>query len=154
MTRIMILLSILAILSIAATLNPPVDYPATLDELWYKIESQEYGWTFTPCDVVQAPFFTWQQARAIRRLATEDDGLQLLIIDNRVLSRVLSMGGVRYPNHGTLVISENELFAIVARSFLRPFFDTSKPYYDLCGDASEYPIITGAGVQLLFDEVR
>ncbi len=128
------------------TFGPPVTYPTNLDELYSLIESRANGWVFTECGSVRTPFFGWQQVKLIQRLAIEDNGAGMLIIDNGDLSAVVAIGGVSYPDTGTLTISEDALFMAAIKAAV-----TGDVL--LCG-VDGYPVLYGAGVQGLFDELR
>lgn len=148
MKRILIVVLIAVMVSASAPppkLNPPVAYPANLDELYTLVVTQAYGWTFDAC-LPDAPYITWRMVEKITAAAQDDNESGRLIIDAAKVNEILQRGGVVELPAGTLDIGENEIMLAMIRAALRGGVA-------ICGDADGYPILYGAGVDGMMTEI-
>jgi hypothetical protein len=144
MKRLTIILLIASLLTIAADWQPwtqMLELPRDLDDLYYRIEAQEYGYVWSECEEVSAPYITWGQIVEIGK-ANKDTTGKRVILDQKDLQQILV--GVRVS--GAVNCTEDELF----RQLL---VETVKATYLSCGDEHGYPILYGSGVQNIIDGV-
>jgi hypothetical protein len=145
MKRLTIILLIASLLTIAADWQPwtqMTQFPRDLDDLYYKIEAQEYGYTWTECaQPPAAPFVSWAQIVTISEV-NQDRGQSRVILSRWVAQRVLT--GVTVS--GDIDASEAEVFRLLLGEFVGGGFLS-------CGDADGYPVVHGPGVQRVIDAV-
>jgi len=81
----------------------------------------------------------------VQRMSFDDNGTSQIIIPAADMAMIASIGGVKFPNTGTLRISEDRLFAIVIKHGL-------SGHVLACG-IDGFPVLHGAGVQTMFSEI-
>lgn len=95
-------------------LNDPTIWPDNLDEVFRLIENGEGNWTFEGECPVDAPMITWAQVKQIAAI-NHDHEQSRVIITTAELNEI----GVHIPKAGTLDISEDDLFSLVAFVVMR-----------------------------------
>jgi hypothetical protein len=145
MKRLSIILLIASLLTIAADFVPwtqMLELPRDLDDLYAKIEAQEYGYTWTPCETPpESPFVSWRQIVTIAEV-NQDNGASRVILPQSAAQQILT--GVTVS--GDIDASEAEVFRLLLIEFLDGGFLS-------CGDADGYPVVHGPGVQRVIDAV-
>jgi hypothetical protein len=145
MKRLTIILLIASLLTIAADWQPwtqMLELPRDLDDLYYKVEAQEYGYTWTPCETPpESQYVTWAQIVTISE-ANQDNGASRVILPQSAAQAILT--GVTVS--GDIDASEGEVFRLLLVEFMRGGFLS-------CGDADGYPVVYGPGVQRVIDAV-
>ncbi|MCX5636127.1 MAG: hypothetical protein NTX52_00335, partial [Planctomycetota bacterium] len=92
--------------------NPPVEYPASLDEMWDFIDQGRYGWTFSSCQDGEPPkpYVTWEMAKLAVFFQTPERHHPFLMIQAADTVLILAPGGGIFPGTGEIVIEENQVF--------------------------------------------
>ena len=138
MKRLLIPILILSLLLMAFDFQPftqTIEFPSSLDDLYAKIERQEYGYTWSDCtpgEVVGA-YVTWAQ---VREIAAIDDGGRARVIISRERAQAI-LTGVSVA--GDIDASESEIFRLL-------LIETFRGEMLSCG-VDGYPTLYGAGVQ-------
>ena len=142
MKRLLIPILILSLLLMAFDFQPftqTIEFPSSLDDLYAKIERQEYGYTWSDCtpgEVVGA-YVTWAQ---VREIAAIDDGGRARVIISRERAQAI-LTGVSVA--GDIDASESEIFRLL-------LIETFRGEMLSCG-VDGYPTLYGAGVQRVID---
>jgi hypothetical protein len=129
------------LISYKITLNPPIQYPNNIDELYQFIEEERYGWTFEPCHYYR-PFINWGRVVEIGKI--EDNGQHKVILSQTQLKDIMIGTGVTIT--GKVNITEDELFGNLIKTVIE-----GKTL--ICGDTNKKPVIYGSGVQDLFNRI-
>ena len=138
----LLLIILAAVLTIAADFQPftqMIEFPTSLDDLYAKIERQEYGYTWGDCTPgeVTGAYVTWAQ---VREIAAIDDGGRARVIISRDRAQAI-LTGVSVA--GDIDASESEIFRLLLIEFFRGEMLS-------CG-VDGYPTLYGAGVQRIID---
>ena len=138
----LLLIILAAVVTLAFDFTPftrYTEFPRDLDDLYAKIEAQEYGYVWddcTPGEVVGA-YVTWAQ---VREIAAIDDGGRARVIISRDRAQAI-LTGVSVA--GDIDASESEIFRLLLIEFFRGEMLS-------CG-VDGYPTLYGAGVQRIID---
>ena len=136
--RTILLIILAAVVTLAFDFQPftqMIEFPRDLDDLYAKIEAQEYGYTWTDCSPgeVQGAYVTWAQ---VREIAAIDDGGHARVIISRERAQAI-LTGVSVA--GDIDASESEIFRLL-------LIETFRGEMLSCG-VDGYPTLYGAGVQ-------
>jgi hypothetical protein len=143
--RKLTIILILSLLLMAFDWQPwthTLELPRSLDDLYAKIEAQEYGYTWTPCETPpESQYVSWRQIVTIAD-ANNDLGASRVTLPQLPAQAILTGVTVR----GDIDASEAEVFRLLLVEFLDGGFLS-------CGDADGYPVVHGPGVQRIIDAV-
>jgi hypothetical protein len=145
MKRLTILLLLASLLLMAFDFVPftqRTEFPRDLDDLYAKIEAQDYGYTWTDCETPpESPFVSWRQIVTIAEI-NQDNGASRVILPQSAAQAILT--GVTVS--GDIDASEAQVFRLLLGEFIGGGFLS-------CGDADGYPVVYGPGVQRIIDAV-
>jgi hypothetical protein len=127
-------------------LNPPVEYPGSLDEMWSFIDTGKYGWVFPPClEDPQEPFVTWDMATMAVFFQTATRQHPYLEIQANDIAQIIEAGGGTFPVSGTVKVDEGLVFAKLLELSLRGKIL-------MCdSDGNGKPTLYGGGIQEFLD---
>ena len=118
MRKLTLILLLAALLTMAFDFQPftqMIEFPRDLDDLYAKIEAQEYGYTWSDCtpgEVVGA-YVTWAQ---VREIAAIDDGGRARVMISRERAQAILTG---VSAAGDIDASESEIFRLLLLEFFR-----------------------------------
>lgn len=132
--------------SVERLLNPPVNYPATLDEAWYLIDEGAYGFTFDPCEPGELtfPYVTWEMALQAVDAETPDRVHPYLSIMGEDISQIVAPGGAVFTKTGLVRVTETSVYVALGSEYL-------DGNIHVCGNQDLKPILHGVGVQNFLD---